>query len=1236
MIRSKAVPACVVILFICFVTCDVMAAPVEAATPSAGWLLRSLAEPTDFSATDTQNEVVTLTVNATDGEYELRTSRIAATTSLIAWDASASMMQEALEALPGVGVGNVSVTGGPGGSDPYTVTWTGALSGSNPGPLEVRENKLKDGIVEGKIIAETVQQPKAHDRIVLTATNVGSRSSEGIITIRDRLPAGLVPVEVEAREPLSHQPMECSSSELKCTYGQAVRVGHELLVEITVAVTSASLRGSLINRATASGGGGLEVSTSAFNLVDMGLASFGIAGFAYEADGIDGASDAQAGDHPYSVTTTIDLDTVRSAGATQYDVPQEAEDIAVDLPLGLAGDPLTAERCPEIDLTDAEGALGSGRYRTTCPASSWVGTVRIVYSGGGHPEPFPVYNVTPEYGYPAEFGFNAGLGQPIFLYASVVHGTSGYRLRVATPGALRTSHLDVESVQLTVFGDPGEVNGTSSTAAFVTNPTRCSTEPANVSAFVTSWEGGSANAEATAYPELTGCNLLQGATAFDPNLAVEPETMQADAPSGYTVDLKLPQAPGTFGALATPELKNTTVTLPAGVSISPSAASGPSALGGCAATGKEGINIGGGEVAPDGQDLGDPEATELGEGHPGGNSSPYDDGMWHTEPGHCPENSRLGEVEVKTPVLAEPLHGHVYLAAPHCAQAACTEAEAEEGKVFGLYLEVAGSGVIIKLAGSVEAGGYGAHSREAGLAPGQLRARFDENPQFPFEELKLTFPGGQRAALANPQTCGSATTTSELEPWSHKAAPGEAEGTPNATPASSFGVTGCGSSMPFKPGFDAGTVTPIAGGYSPFVLQLSRQDGEQDLSGLEATLPEGLLAKLAGVPECGEAEATKGTCPEASQIGTVSVTAGAGSEPLLQTGKIYLTSPYNHGPYGDVVVVPAIAGPFNLGDVIVRGSLRINPNTVQATIVSDPFPTVVDGVPVRVRSIDVEVNRPAFTFNPTNCDSQAVTATLTGTQGASATLTSGPGASAALPAVQGTSVTVSSPFAVTGCADLPFKPSFTASTRGKTSRVDGASLVVKVAQKAGEANIHRVHLAFPKALPARLATLRGACTEAQFAANPSGCPAGSVIGTGTAVTPVLSAPLSGPAYLVSHGGAAYPDVVFVLQGDGLTIDLAGATDIKKGIAYSTFETVPDAPVSSFETVLPEGPHAIFGANLPAKAKGSFCRRTPTIATTLEGQNGGKLTQSTKLKITGCPKKPKHAPKRKQKGGRHKR
>jgi hypothetical protein len=823
--------------------------------------------------------------------------------------------------------------------------------------------------------------------------------------------------------------------------------------------------------------------------------------------------------------------------------------------------------------------------------------------GGGlksneHTVPYPVYNVVPEHGYPAEFGTNVGAGQPVFFYAGVVRDGSGYRLRIAVPGGLRAFGQEPVEVRVEIFGDPGALNGTGSSAAFITNPTSCATKPLKISTYMTSWEGGEATGETTAYPELTGCNLLQGSAAFDPSLALEPETTEADTPSGYTADVKLPQAPSVFGALATPELKDATVTLPSGMSISPSAASGPDALAGCPATGEDGINIGSADVAPDGQDLGDPEATELGEGHPGagGDGSPYDDGMWHTAPGHCPENSRLGEVEVRTPDLAESLRGHLYLAEPTCGREGrppCTEAEAEEGKVFGVYLEVAGSGVTVKETGIVEVGGTGPHSVAAGLVPGQVRMRFSEVPQFPFEEVKVILPGGPRAALANPQTCGTATTTSELEPSSAPASG------PSATPSSSFAVTGCTGSMPFKPGFQAGTVTPIAGGYSPFVLQLTRQDGEQDISGLEATLPEGMLARLAGVPECGETEASAGTCSSASEIGTVTATAGPGSQPLVQTGKVYLTGPYNGGPFGEVAVVPAVAGPFNLGKIVVRGSIRIDPSTAQASIVSDPFPTLVDGVPVRLRSVDVEVNRPGFTFNPTDCDSQAVTGTVTAAQGASAA--------------------VSSPFAVTGCTNLPFKPVFTISTRGKTSRVDGASLTVKVTAKPGEANLHKVHLQFPKVLPARLATLRKACTEAQFAANPAGCPAASAIGTVTVVTPVLSTPLTGPAYVVSHGGAAYPNVVFVLQGDGVKIDITGGTDIKKGVLHSTFESIPDAPITSFEGKFPEGPNAIFGTDLPAKAKGSFCGRTPVIPTTIEGQNGAVNKESIKLAIIGCPR-----------------
>ncbi len=1091
------------------------------------------------------------------------------------------------------------------------------------------------------------------DGYAVAAVNVGSRPSKGKVSIVDTLPGGLVPVEMRIEEPVSSDTGACSLAELKCTYSQPVRPNRELLVTISVKVPSPSLSGPLVNEATLSEAGGGDVSTSASNSVNVGSAPFGIAGFAFEADGVDGMPDTQAGAHPYGVTTTIDLNTIIEPVLEREHqiVAQDARDVAVTLPLGFVGDPLTAERCPEVDVNATEGTDGTPTLHTACPAASQVGTISLSFGLGSPPTPpYPVYNLIPEHGYPAELGVNAGISQPIFLYASVVHDASGYRLRVATPGIIRLLGDDAESIRMTIFGDPGEVNGTDSTAAFVTNPTRCSSEPVKVNAYVTSWEGGSAHAEETAYPEVTECNLLQGAAAFDPSIAVAPEMTQADTPSGYEVDLRVPQNANVFGALATPELRNATVTLPAGVSISPSAASGgPDALAGCPAMGPDGINIGSDKVAPDSEDEGDPEATELGEGHPGGNSSPYDDGLWHTAPGHCPENSRLGEVSVKTPVLEGPLRGHVYLAAPQCGgtgQAACTEVEAEEGKVFGLYLEAAGSGVIVKLAGTVEVGGYGAHSLATGLAPGQLRTRFQENPQLPFEELKLTFTGGQRAALANPQACGAATTTSELEPWSAR------ESGPNAMPSSSFGVTGCAGSMPFKPGFAAGTLTPIAGGYSPFVLQLSRQDSEQDLAGLEATLPNGLLAKLAGVPECGEAQANAGTCPEASQMGTVTVTAGAGSEPLLETGKVYLTGPYNNGPFGESVVVPAIAGPFNLGDVVVRGSIRINPSTAQATVVSNPFPTLVDGVPLRVKTVDVTLGREGFTFNPTNCDSQQVTATLTAEQGASAA--------------------VSSPFAVTGCASLPFKPSFTSSTQGNGGfNGNGASLIVKVGSRSGpglkpgeeEANIGKVDVQLPKALPARLTTLQKACTEAQFAANPAGCPVAADVGTVVAHTPVLPVAMEGPAYLVSHGGAAFPDLVVVLQGDGVTIDLVGNTDIKQGITYSKFDTVPDAPISSFELRLPEGPYSALAANR------SLCALTRSVTvtkrvtrrvhghvvstvkkversvagslempTTITGQNGAVVKQATKIAVTGCgkakpkAKKKKAKPRKKGKGG----
>jgi hypothetical protein len=955
-----------------------------------------------------------------------------------------------------------------------------------------------------------------------------------------------------------------------------VAAGRELLVTIQVAVTSLSLKGTLRNEASVSGGGAGMASTTEVTPVNAGPASFGVSQFVVEANGLDGNHDVQAGDHPYGVTTTIDFNTALGIRRPGEDaVAQDAKDIAVTLPLGLLGNPFAAEQCPAVDLTDAEGSLGpGGNYRTSCPPGSRVGTIRFLWQSGVHPEDFPVYNVAPARGYPAELGINAGLAQPIFMYASMIPGSLGYRLRIAAPAILRA--VSVEAISMTIFGDPAAQDGTPGSGAFITNPTRCSAEPLTANLEASSWEGRSTTAESTSYPNVAGCNLLQGSAAFDPTVKVGPETTQADTPSGYEVDVTLPQAPNVFGSLATPELKNATVMLPAGVSVSPSAASGPqNALEAC---------------TPAQIDL---LGTEMGEGHPGGNGSPYDDGLTHASPGHCPEKSRLGTVKVETPLLKSPLEGHVFLAQPQCGgsgQPACTEAAAEEGKIFGLYLEMAGSGVIIKLKGSVEAGGHGAHSVATGLAPGQLRARFNENPQLPFEDLKMVFAGGQRAPLANPQVCGQATTSSIFEPWS---AP---ESGPNAAPSSSFAVTGCANPTPFSPAFLAGTMTPLAGGFSPFTLQLRRRDGEQNLAGITIHTPPGLLGEIAGVARCPEPQASQGTCGPQSLIGHTQVAVGAGSQPLWEPGIVFLTGPYRGAPFGLSIVTPAKAGPFNLGNVVVRASIQVDRQTSALTITSDPLPNMIDGVPLRIQAIDATIDRPGFMFNPTNCVQQRVAATVAGT------LASGSA---------GSSASVSSPFAAAGCKNLPFKPKFTVLTHAKTSKAGGAYLHVKVTSGPGQANIAKVKVDLPVQLPSRLTTLQKACPEAAFNANPASCPAGSLVGMATAVTPVLSSPLSGPAYLVSHGGAAFPDLEIVLQGEGITLVLDGQTNIRRGITSSTFGSVPDAPISTFDLVLPQGPHSALGAIA------NLCAKPLRMPTALTGQNGAVIKQVTKIVVSGC-------------------
>jgi len=1087
-----------------------------------------------------------------------------------------------------------------------------------------------------KADAEACSEMVPCDAYDIWVTNVGDGASNGeSVIVRDRLPRGVVlannfgefgGVSPEGAEGGINCTASLGSSSFSCEFsGAAIQPGGGFSVGVEV-TTNSEVGPEVLNVAEVQGGGAPPAVTASPstepNPVFPGVApptEFGVQDFSVGAFGEAGAPDLQAGDHPRSISTAIGYSTVLAKDASKdgnftWPAVAEPKTQIVDLPLGLVGDPLAAPECTQAELWKVQ------LHPQKCPAGSQVGIV-TVDGGGVGVAGKNLYNIVPEPGYPAEFGFEFD-NTLFYLRARVLPSPEGYVLSITVPDIGRASAFKVTGAVVTLFGDPQQVDGVGAGEAFLTNPDACGSGVLSARMEMDSWVQPARWVKASSPvfgglgQGVTGC----GALSFEPSVEVKPEESTVDSPSGYEVDLKVPQSRNAPGLLATPDLKNAVVSFPAGVSVSPSAADG---LKACRETGPEGINITHGWEPTGAQPLdpADPEAMEI-----------QEDELPHVAPGHCPAASQIGEAEVITPVLPGPLKGHVFVAEPECGgegQAACTPADAADGRLFGIFLELSGSGVIVKLKGKVS----------VNPQTGQLTTSFLENPQLPFSELKLHLNGGPRAPLANPQSCGTFTATSDLTPWSTPV-------TADATPFSSFQIGGCPATTPFAPSFLAETTNPQAGAFSPFTLTFSRHDGEQDLSGLTVSMPQGLIGRIAGIAQCGEAEvkaaeANNGGCPAASKVGAATAAAGAGSHPFWQSGSVYLTGPYNGAPFGLSVVVPANAGPFHLGNIVVRAAIHINPETAAVTVVSNPLPQMIDGVPLRVQTVNVTVGGEGtpFTFNPTHCAQQAVSGTISSAQGATAN--------------------VSTPFAASGCATLPFKPSFSVSAQGHTSKANGASLDVRIATRQGpgqpagvqEANIRKVDVQLPKDLPSRLSTLQKACTEHQFAVNPAGCPEGSFVGTAVAVTPLLPVPLEGPAILVSHGGAAFPDLDLMLQGDGVTIDLTGNTEITKGITYSKFETAPDAPFSSFELKLPEGPHSVLGAYIPSGGY-DFCGLTKTVTvskketkrvkgklkkvtvkvkstvpaslempTSITAQNGATVTQNTKIALTGCPKPP---------------
>jgi hypothetical protein len=877
---------------------------------------------------------------------------------------------------------------------------------------------------------------------------------------------------------------------------------------------------------------------------DETFATFGISSFAFEVLDKEGHDYTQAGGHPYAWTTTFKINSTPSEVDKRPIEAADANlrDVETELPPGFIASATATARCPRYLV-----ALDQ------CTPGSQVGEVEVTDAIGERMIE-GLYNVEPPRGVPFELGAVVQNLVRVYIDGNVRTG-GDYG---ATAKVLSVSEQDnIRSSRVTIWGVPEDPNhdarrvcpvrgeqipvGFGCPAAgppvpLLTNPTSCPGIPLTATLRADSWqEPGRFVIAKSEIPATTGCGVLD----FTPSVSIAPDTSVADTPAGLSANIEVPQNETPSG-LASSALKNTTVELPAGVSVSPAAANG---LEACSEA-QIGLHD---EAAP-----------------------------------RCPNGSKIGTVEITSPLIADHLRGGVYVA---------RQGENPFGSLLAMYIAAEADGARVKLAGHIV----------ADPVTGQLTTTFTETPQIPFSDFKLNLFGGHRGVLATPEACGSPNTNVSLAPWDGLA-------------PTKFGLpfttsTGCVSG--FSPAFEAGTVSAQAGAYAPFTLSFSRSDSQEDFAGATVTLPSGLIGKIAGVGQCsdaqlaaaaahsGAAEQASPSCPASSLIGTVQTTAGPGPSPVSVSGKAYLTGPYKGGPYGIAVVVPAVAGPFDLGTVVVRQSLRIDRGDAHVTDISDPFPTILQGVPLRLKSVSVTLDRPGFTFNPTSCAAKTITATLTSTGGASAG--------------------VSSPFQAANCATLPLKPSFSVTTQANTSKANGASLLFKIGSGTGQANLGKVRLTFPKQLPARLTTLQKACTEAQFNTNPAGCPEGSVIGTATAHTPVLAGALTGPIYLVSHGGAAFPDAVVILQGEGITLYVVGNTNIKKGITTSTFNAVPDAPISTFEALLPEGPHSAFATNIPVKAKGNMCGQALTMPNTFTGQNGAQIVRTTRIGVTGCPK-----------------
>jgi hypothetical protein len=819
-------------------------------------------------------------------------------------------------------------------------------------------------------------------------------------------------------------------------------------------------------------------------------------------------------------------------------------DIYVDLPPGQIVNPAATPKCAEVQLTSGN-----------CPEGSGIGIVTTTTAIVG-PIPYSsyLYNMVPPPGTPSSFAFNAA-GVGIFVHIiGAVRSDSDYGLSGGSRGILALGANPLLGARINFWGDPGSRSKEPTGQALLTAPVQCSGEQTITKARLDGWEepdvfheASYASADLGGTPSvISGCNQLQ----FEPEIEARPTTNLADSPSGLDFTLHQPTDERLETGKSPSIMKDTTVVLPQEMTVNPSSAQGQGAC----------------SVA---------------------------DANVHTlQKSACPDGSRLAEAEVTTPLLEEPLTGSVYLAKPF---------DNPFGSLLAIYLAIDDhkTGTVSNLAGEVH----------VDPLTGQLTTTFRETPQLPLEDVKLHFFTGPRASFRTPPTCGVYSTTTDIEPWS-------APETANAHPSDSFAIQAspnggtCPTSAeqaPNSPSFSAGTISPRAGVYSPFVLKVKREDATQPLAGIDTTLPPGLTGKLAGIAYCSEGaiaqalsrnkpnegaiERDHPSCPSSSEVGEVDVAAGAGITPLHATGHAYLAGPYKGAPLSLVIITPAIAGPFDLGAVTVRTALHLDPETAVIHATSDPLPQILEGIPLDVRTISLTMGRPDFTLNPTSCDPMQVTGLVT--------------------SAFGNALGVSNPFQVGGCNELGFKPKLAIRLKGQTKRTGHPALTAVASFRAGDANTKFAQVTLPRSEFLDQAHIGTVCTRVQFKA--SQCPAASVYGEAEATTPLLDQPLKGLVYLRSSDHEL-PDLVIALKGQ-VDVVLAGRIDSVNGGIRTTFEAAPDAPVSKFTLKMRGGKKGLLinSADL-CKLKPAQTRATVQM----EGQNG-KVNDFNPVVKSACGK-----------------